>query len=263
MSIIKNTVFRALCCATLSAFAPSLLMAETQSVPLWPNEGGITLMTPSGWGASNGMVFLGVGRITPQENAEQYDTAACAGIGFGNPEKNLGVELCVVADDAFALDNHSVDFKLHRIISTGTSIAFGGEHLFYDKTKSDLGNSFYIALSHAVQGLPSSTNPDQSQLQFSLGIGNGRFSHKSTDDVIAGKGTNGTHVFGAVAYEMLPATNMVVEWSGVNLNAGLSTGFLRLGENVPLNVTVAAGDLTRNSGNGVILLSSASIAVLF
>lgn len=263
MSFIKKTATRALCCAALSVLAPTLLMAETQNVPLWPNEGGITLMTPSGWGASNGMIFLGIGKITPQENANQYDTAACTGIGIGNPEKNLGVELCAIADDAFAFDNHSFDFKLHRIISPGTSIAVGGEHLFYDKTKSDVGNSFYIALSHAVQGLPSSRYQDQSRLQFSLGIGNGRFSHKNPDDVIAGKGSRGTCVFGAAAYEIYPTTNMVVEWSGVNLNAGLSTGFFKLGENIPLNVTIAAGDLTRYSGNGLTLLSSASIAVLF
>jgi hypothetical protein len=70
-------------------------------------------------------------------------------------------------------------------------------------------------------------------------------------------------VFGAAAYEVYKATNVILEWSGINLHAGLSTGIFSLAENFPVNVTVAAGDLTDYSGDEIRLLSSLSCAFIF
>lgn len=258
-----KTSFRTFLFVALSALAPSLLKAETLEGPLWPNTGGYTIMTPSGWGASNGMVFFGVGRTMPQVYANQDDMGAGTGIGIGDPQKNLGVELSVDMNDVSARDNFSYGFKVHRVIYDGTAIAVGGEHLFYDKNKSDAGNSFYVSVSHAIQGLPSNYDSEQSKLNLSLGVGNGRFSRKSDDDVAAGKGMHGTYVFGAASYEIFEATNFIVEWSGINLNAGISTGLFSLSDNIPVNLTLAAGDLTKYSGDGVKFLSALSLAVIF
>jgi hypothetical protein len=261
--LMKKSILQSMFCVVLSALAPSMLKAEAPEAALWPNEGGVTVMTPSGWGASNGMVFFGIGRTTPQVYASDDDMGAGTGIGIGNPERNLGIELSADMNDVSAFTNFSYGFKIHRILVPGTSIAVGGEHMFYDKDLSDAGESYYVAISQAVQSMPSANDPEQSKLHLTLGVGNGRFSHKSPDDVLAGKGEHGTHIFGAAAYEIYKASNLVLEWSGINLNAGISSGILSLGERIPVNLTLAAGDLTRYSGDKVTLFSAMSFAVLF
>jgi hypothetical protein len=262
---MKASTFGALLCASLAASLPSALHAAEQPESLWPNKGGKTIMTPSGWGASNGMVFFGVGRTTPQVYSTVDDMGAAAGIGIGNPEKNIGVQLSATMNDVSEQNNFSYGIKLHRIIADGTSIAVGGEHLFHDdaETDPDADESFYVSVSHALQSMPSSYNADRSKLHLTLGVGNGRFGDKSQMDIATGKGEQGTYVFGAAAYEVYKATNVILEWSGINLHAGLSTGIFSLAENFPVNVTVAAGDLTDYSGDEIRLLSSLSCAFIF
>src|SRR6202042_1816846 len=101
-------------------------------------------------------------------------------------------------------------------------ISVGGLQLFATKSLSDApGQTFYFAFSHAVQSLPSLT-PGCSRLTYTIGIGDGRFYLKSPDDVKAGRGKNGTGLFGSVSYEVIQHVNLIAEWSGMNL--GLSAG---------------------------------------
>jgi hypothetical protein len=249
--------------AILLAASPSGLHAELiSSPPLGPNEGGSSIMIPSGWGAYGGMVFGGFSFTTPQVYANVSDGNAGVGFGVGNPYKNVGVEMSVAMMDLSQQDNFSVGVKLHRNIAEGTSIGVGALNLFHD-SESDADDSYYVVASHAVQGMQSETQPYESKLLFTLGVGNGMFGDMSPIDIKAGKNEHGTYVFGSVAYEVFRATNVVVEWSGINLNAGVSSGLLKLGKNMPVNVTIAAGDLTSYSGDGVRLLSSLNTAILF
>jgi hypothetical protein len=259
---MKSSFIRASMVMLIALSVPSRLLAVAPVTPLWPNNGGMTIMTPSGWGASSGMVFLGAGITSPQVYSDNDDTAVVAGIGIGNPSKNLGIELSAVMNDVSQRSNFSYGIKLSRIVGDGTSVAVGGENLFRDKSKNDADESCYIVVSHAVQGLSSESSAGSSKLNLTLGVGKGRFSDMSPDDIAAGKGEHGTRVFGSVACELFKATNVVVEWSGINLNAGISTGLLSLNDHVFVNLTVAAGDLTGYSADGVRLLGSMSVAVL-
>jgi hypothetical protein len=262
-SIMKKSTILAFIFAVLSGWVPSLLQAETLIAPLWPNAGSTSIITPTGWGASYGIVFFGAGTTTPQVYSTRTDADAGAGFGLGNPEKNLGLELSVEMMDVSKRDNFSYGFKVHRIIANGTSIGFGGLTLFRDKKKSDADESYYFAVSHAVQGLPSEYSPNESRMHLNLGVGNGMFSKMSPQDIKAGKGKHGTYVFGSTAYEIFKATNAIVEWSGVNLNAGLSTGLFSLGQNLPITVTIGAADLTNYSADGVRLIVGVSGGILF
>ena len=260
---MKKTGIIAVLIIVVSVLSSSLLHAENTEAPLWPNSADTGILTPGGWGASAGMVFIGAGSATPQVYTTSSDGSFGAGFGIGNPEKYIGLELSVAMMDVDKLDNFSYGLKVHRIIADGTSIALGGINLFHDKNKSDADESFYVAVSHAVQSLPSDYQPNQSKLHLSAGVGNGMFSRMSPDDIAAGKGKHGTRVFGSTAYEVFKATNIIVEWSGINLNSGISTGLLTFNENIPVTLTVAAGDLTRYSGDGVRLLCALSCAVAF
>jgi hypothetical protein len=260
---MKKTGVIAVLNIILSVFSTSLLHAENTATPLWPNSADTGILTPGGWGASAGMVFVGAGTVTPQVYTNHSDGSVGAGFGLGNPEKNMGVELSVAMMDVDKMDNFSYGIKVHHIIADGTSIALGGINLFHDKNKSDADESFYVAISHAVQSLPSEYQPNQSKLHVSVGVGNGMFSRMSPDDIAAGKGKHGTRVFGSTAYEVFKATNIIVEWSGINMNSGISTGLLTFDENIPVTLTVAAGDMTHYSGDGVRLLCALSCAVSF
>lgn len=260
---MKKTLFRMLLGAALTGVNPSPLRAETINAPLWPNAGGTSIMIPTGWGASDGMVFFGAGITSPQVYSNRSDGDCGAGIGIGDPSKNLGLELSVAMMNLSEQDNFSFGFKVHRIIADGTSIGIGGVNLFRDKDKSDADESWYVVISHALQSLRSDSDPSESKLQFNLGVGNGMFGDMSPYDIAAGKGRHGTYVFGSTAYEIFRATNVIVEWSGINLNAGISTGLFSISDHVPVSVTVAAGDLTGYSGDGVRLYGSVGGAILF
>jgi hypothetical protein len=64
-----------------------------------------------------------------------------------------------------------------------------------------------------------------------------------------GKGEHGTYVFGSTAYEIIRDTNFIIEWTGINANAGISSVHFKP---IPIAVTIGLGDLIKNfSGSGV------------
>jgi len=100
-----------------------------------------------------------------------------------------------------------------------------------------------------------------SRLSYTIGAGFGRFSSISPKDFSEGKGwsgiTNlfpqdrkyGTFGFAALQFKISKNLAYTVEWSGINLNTGIS--FLAKIGNVPIRFTVAAADLTDFTGSGV------------
>ena len=76
-----------------------------------------------------------------------------------------------------------------------------------------------------------------------------------------GKGENGTWVFSNAAVEVAKDLNLLVEWSGINLHAGVSKAF-QVGD-VAISLSLAAADLTDYSGDGARLLGGGDVAVGF
>jgi len=224
-----------------------------------PNRAATTLTTPSGWGAWGNTIFIGGGITSPAPYTDDSDGAATVGFGVGNPAENVGLQISATVNDLSEQDNVSYGAVLHRYIGYGTSVAIGGEHLFRDKEESDAGESYYLGFGHAFQNVASET-PGESGLHGSIGVGNGRFAHKSPLDVADGKGEKGSYVFGALAYEIFTRTNVILEWSGLNLNAGIAVAPF---ESFPLGVVLGAADLTDNSGDGVRFIGAAGLAYQF
>ncbi len=76
-----------------------------------------------------------------------------------------------------------------------------------------------------------------------------------------GKGEGGTWIFGNAALEVGRNLNLILEWSGINLHAGVSKAF-QLG-GVAISLSVAAADLTDYTGDGARLLGGGAVAVGF
>ncbi|MEC9487459.1 MAG: hypothetical protein UMU76_08175 [Prosthecochloris sp.] len=231
--------------------APSAAQAiEPSNIPptMLPNMHGKSLTTPVAWGASNGVVYAGVGGTINAPYTDEADGAAVLGVGVGDPVKNLGAQISLISLDLDGWEEYSMSVQLHHEFNPATSAAIGVENVMLTEG-GDSDNSFYAVVSHSVQGDAFMNDEGSSKLHLSLGIGDGRFGDKSDLDVINGKGEHGTYVFGNMAYELFDEFNAIVDWNGINLNAGVSKTFW-VGQ-YPLAITMGAADLTDNSGDDV------------
>jgi hypothetical protein len=208
-----------------------------------------TLTTPAGEGAANNIVFIGVGGTMPAPYANDNDGAAVVGFGIGDPKENLGLQVCLVSLDLSQWDRYSMALHLHRDLGNANSFGIGVENIMLTGG-GDSGKSYYAVYSQSVQAEPFvNAATGVSRLHFSVGAGNGRFGDKSGLDIANGKGEHGTYVFGNVAYEVADQFNVIADWNGTNLNAGVAKTFMI--DKLPIVTAVGAGDLTDNSGDGV------------
>lgn len=214
-----------------------------------PNMHGKSLTTPTGWGASNGVVFCGVGITSPSPYSRLSNGEAVFGCGIGDPVKYFGLQLNIISLDLDGWNDYGLGILIHRQLGNENSFSIGVEDIEITRGRG-LEPSYYMVYSQAVQ---SDMFVDKkyrvSDLHFSLGIGNGRYAEKSSLDMLHGKGRYGTYVFGNVAYELFDYFNLIADWSGLNLNAGCSRTFFY--HNTPISITAGIGDLTRYSSNRI------------
>lgn len=230
---------------------PSLTQgADSRSLafPVSPNMHGKSLTTPVGWGASGGVIYFGAGGTVNSPYSNKADGSAAFGLGVGNPKKSLGAQMTIVSLDMNQWDRYSMYLHFSRSLGKGTAVGVGVENIMLSDG-GDADESYYAVVSHSVQARQLRNKKGKSKLHFSVGVGSGRFGEKSSLDIASGKGRYGSYVFGNAAYELFNTCNAIVDWSGINLNAGLSKTFII--QKIPLSVTVGAADLTRNSGDGV------------
>ena len=76
------------------------------------------------------------------------------------------------------------------------------------------------------------------------GFGNGRFRAPEDFDPVADGGLGDFRPFGSVALQVVPRLHTIVEWTGQDISAGISTVPFR---RVPLAFTISAVDLTGNA----------------
>ncbi len=215
------------------------------------------MMTPTAWGGFGTFIFGSIGGTFPQVYATNPDLIVSAGIGTGNSIKAVSIVGSLNVNDVSSVDNFSFNFIVSRTISIGSSISAGAIHLFANPLKTDMSPSYYLAYSHAAQNLPSVIY-GCSKLNYTVGVGSGRFYNKSYYDFQSGRGNHGTALFGNVSYEILSYVNLGIEWTGVNLCSSVSW---RPAYNLPA-LCIGVTDLTRFSGDKPRLLAGISYAYL-
>lgn len=197
-----------------------------------------SVVSPVAWGASRGVVFMGAGGTIPAPYATGSDGAAVFGIGIGDTRKNLGIQVGVTSLDLSDWKRFALGVKLHKRLSETSAVAVGVKHIMITGI-TDADPSYYAVYSKGF--------PGESDVHFSIGVGNGRYSDKSPNDIATGKGEHGTYVFGNVSYELFDVCNVIVDWSGLNLNAGIGKTFKVF--NMPVSTVVGLADLTDYSGD--------------
>lgn len=225
---------------------------KAEQVPVYmPNNNGQSLTTPVAWGASNNVVFMGAGGSIPDPYSKLADGAAVFGVGLGDPKQNIGVQASLISLDFSQWNRYSSAFQLFRDLGNANAIGVGVENVMLSNG-GDSGKSFYVVYSEGVQSSSVvNTTTETTKLHYSIGAGTGRFGDKSPADISSGKGAHGTYVFGNLAYEVGGLFNLITDWNGLNLNAGVSKSF-SLGSTLPcVAITLGAADLTHQSGTGV------------
>ncbi|MDJ0706905.1 MAG: S-layer homology domain-containing protein [Leptolyngbyaceae cyanobacterium MO_188.B28] len=222
---------------------PTPPVEERTAVRAPRNRGipGSSIGIPTAFGADWGDVFVGGSFQERTRFTQTADGAVGLGFGLGDAQKLVGLELSVAFVDleGDTFQDGGFSFKVHRQLPWGVAIAGGVENVatFGDP---DGDQSGYGVVSKVWQF----DQPSQpfSTLTTSVGLGGGRFRQEVDldEDIV--------NVFGSVGLRVVEPVSAIVEWSGQDLNAGLSIAPFR---NIPLVITPAAADITGNAGDGV------------
>ncbi len=217
---------------TLSAKLAEFVVAPSASISI-----------PIGFGANFGQIFGGFGFQSRTRFTNQADGGLALGVGLGEPQKIVGLDVTMAILSLFG-DNAgrgSFSFKIHRSLPEGFAVALGFENAI-NWGGTDAGSSIYGVVSKFFQFTETTKEPF-SQLTLSLGVGGGRFrSEGAIED-----GVNSLGVFASAGLRIVEPVSAIVEWSGQDLNAGIS---LIPFQNIPLTVNLAGADLTGNAGDG-------------
>ena len=235
--------------------------AQVQRQRAYP---GVTISNPTGYGADRGRVFAGIGfqsrtRFSGGRNVGtafgggRVDGTAGIGFGVGDARESVGLQVSYTA----ASFGGSRDFlsgglnaKIHRRLGERSSVAVGGEGIinFGRLPEDDDGiefndfeNTYYGAVTHVVN-LKEDFSQPFSRLIVTGGAGTGRF--RSVDQLIDDDFAVG--LFGSAALQVYPWANVITEWTGQDLAAGVSIVPF---SNVPLVITPAFRDIA-GEGDG-------------
>jgi hypothetical protein len=202
---------------------------------------GVTIQTPSAYGKSWGSASVGLGLQSRTRFTDTADGVVGFGIGLGDAQKSVGLDLSLGIVDLDNLQDGTLSFKLHRRLPEDFAVAFGVKN-FVTFGETDGGTSAYGVVTKMFC-LQDSETKSFSRLYVSAGIGGGQF--RSESDIVNKVDSIG--VFGSVALRVAQPVNAIAEWTGQDLTLGLSIVPFK---NTPLVISPAVTDITSNAGDG-------------
>ncbi|PEN05553.1 hypothetical protein CRI93_12725 [Longimonas halophila] len=212
---------------------------------------GITLNTPTAFGARLGQIYGGVHFQHRIRYANWQDGVISGGAGLGDPQRWVGLDMTLTMLDTYTDlgEDMALSWKLHRQFGSRWAVAIGHENMWHTDG-TDGGSSRYAVVSHVLRPNHWHTTA----FIVSAGIGNDRFLPERQFQQRA----DGLNAFGSVAARVHPAMHVVANWTGQDLALGLSvTPF----ERVPLVFSPALVDLTGHAGDGVRFSASLGMAL--
>ncbi len=202
---------------------------------------GITMLTPSGYGKSWGRASVGLGFQSRSRYSEKADGVSGIGFGLGDAKKSVGLDVNIGIVDLNNFQDGNISLKLHRQFSNDLSVAVGIKN-FVTFGSTDGGTSGYGVITKIFR-LQDNDNKPFSRIYLSAGIGGGQFRSESNIQ----NNIDSIGVFGSAAVKVFQPVNAIIEWSGQDLQMGLSIAPFK---KIPLVITPGFGDITGNAGDG-------------
>jgi hypothetical protein len=213
--------------AVLTIFINSIIAQDTLSFqfvnPVPTTTVGTSTVFESGYlGQINcGLAFQHSSRLNPYRNWENPDVNLATYVGLGNPYKWLGLgisfNLLGLTNSQGAKNNFgasSIDFQISRAITKKIHIGAGGYNLIQvNTTDNDKLRTYYLQLSGVIT-LKYSNSKSFSNLYWNLGVGNGRYQDSELFLSLKNESVN---LYGSAALQILPRSNLIVEWTGSEL----------------------------------------------
>jgi len=190
---------------------------------------GVAFGSPIGFGARGGDYFFGVNGATTSGNRVagiendfigdlDIDGSITGGIGLGDPERFVGVELAlnVISLTNDFGDSGALAVKVHRNIGTRGALSIGTENdLAWGEAKDfaeRTTHTRFISYSHYFQTRANPMNPGG--LMVTLGAGNGRLGTLDDPEDIA--------PFISIGYAITRRFSAIVDYAGETTNVGIS-----------------------------------------
>lgn len=193
---------------------------------------GISIGSPTGFGASWGTIGFGIGGATlPSGGDQDLDGSAGVVVGFGDAQKAVGLEVVgniISITEDFGHDGNFAA-KLHTSLPGGAAFAVGIENIGRWGRAKTTESTVYAAASKvmSVSGLTVALNG---------GIGDNRFNDAGDD---------GVSPFGSVAVFPIRQMSVIADWAGNALNAGISLAPV---DAIPVTITLGVANLTERNG---------------
>lgn len=248
-----------------SAWAPlpspdRLEVIETKAPLIKP---GTATATPTAFGARWGQIYGAIGvqpvsryatvADTDWQNGEWSDGTISLGLGVGNPRRWVGLDMTLNifdtrprffgGSDQFG-EMRTLSVKLHRALPHESAIALGYENAWRNSPDEDQGGNSLYGVVTKVFTLRARRNSLFSRATVSVGLGNDRFLPESQYQ----RQAKGVNVFGNAGVRLWSFMNVVADWTGQDLNVGVSVTPI---PRVPLVLTPALVDVTGRAGDQV------------
>lgn len=202
----------------------------------------ITIINPSGYGASWGNAGIGVGFQERVRFRDQSDGVIGLGFGLGNPRKNVGIQLGFSLVDVSApFRDGTFNLKLHRRLPEGFSVAAGVQGLA-TWGDTDGGSSGYGSVTKRFL-LRQDNKKLFSEIYTTVGLGGGQFRSEFDID----NGIESVGVFSSLGVKIIEPVNLVTEWTGQDLTIGVPFVPFR---SLPMVIVPAVTDITGKAGDG-------------
>jgi len=198
---------------------------------------GISFGTPTGFGASWGQTFAGLGGRTVSSGTSDVDGSALVGFGLGDPSRFLGLETAIniiSLQEGFAEDG-SWGFKLHRALPFRGAVAIGVDDTGGWGDAKEKHSSAYAVYTQVIDLNPQSPKRPMG-LAFSAGLGDERFAAPG-DDVGA---------LASVALSWQRQASVIVDWHAGELHVAASGVPLY---QLPLVITAGFINVTERFGD--------------
>lgn len=225
--------------------SPAQFAAVTGSL----STAGASFGSPLAYGANWGSAGIGAFAQTlkDDDNPASFPTedgALGLVMGFGNSNKAVGLEVGMAlssilknkgAGGGFG-DNGSFSAKLHTSLPGSAAFAVGINGIGRFGDENDVNRSSVYAVGS--KQVPVKLGSSSKNLVLNLGVGDGDFSDEA----------DGVGVFGSAALYFTQQVSVIVDYTGIFLNTGVSVAPLK---KYPLTVTLGAINVAAERGSPV------------